>query len=263
MSISISASNAVFVPYGRARHAPIAVQRAAGSHVAASNTVKPPASAYPGASSLTGPGATTGADGAQGPSGDAQEGVGSDPGRDPGIQGGPVLFGDINGDDTLNGEDVTALLQAFRSSVSAADLNADGGVDTADLGILINAIREFNAPTKPDNSAGAGPDRTFQELAATPIQPDRIAELKSSAIHPGTVISETIDGSPGIVDDPQAQPGVYGDLTGDGRVDADDLAAIRKSFGSASAAGDLNGDGRVDTADLGALLGLLNKPEEA
>ncbi|MBM4115655.1 MAG: hypothetical protein FJ252_07250 [Phycisphaerae bacterium] len=55
---------------------------------------------------------------------------------------GPALrpSADLNGDGTIDGADLGALLTAWSGEPveSPADLNADGGVDGADLGLLIS-----------------------------------------------------------------------------------------------------------------------------
>lgn len=50
-------------------------------------------------------------------------------------------------------------------------------------------------------------------------------------------------------------PPCRADLTGDGVVDAADLAQLLGAWGTAGPAGDVNGDGTVNSADLGQLLG--------
>jgi len=51
----------------------------------------------------------------------------------------PVLvFGDLNGDGVVDTADLGILLAAFGSSDAVADLNGDGIVDTADLGLLLS-----------------------------------------------------------------------------------------------------------------------------
>lgn len=49
------------------------------------------------------------------------------------------------------------------------------------------------------------------------------------------------------------EPGILGDLNGDGQVDGADLGILLGNWGT-NGVGDLNGDGTVDGADLGALL---------
>jgi hypothetical protein len=216
-----------------------------------------------GASTVAGQGASIPAGGAQDSTGSAQEGAGGVTQQEVVNRGVDPIFGDITGDAKLDGDDVTALLKAFSTSVSAADLNADGNVDTADLGMLIIAIQDIVKNPKPDTVPGDGPNRDYHPLSAIDIPSDRerFTEAKSAALDPGDPVSQT-DGSTGI-DSPTSQPGVFGDLTGDGVVNGDDLSVLRQSFGTSETTGDLNGDGRVDTADLGSMIGLLNKPEDA
>ncbi len=49
----------------------------------------------------------------------------------------PILVGDINGDGMVNGADLGLLLSAWGSSDPAADLSGDGLVNGADLGLLL------------------------------------------------------------------------------------------------------------------------------
>ena len=53
------------------------------------------------------------------------------------LGGDPPTPGDLNGDGVVDGADLGLLLGAFGTSNVAADLNADGFVDGADLGILL------------------------------------------------------------------------------------------------------------------------------
>jgi len=50
------------------------------------------------------------------------------------------LVGDLNGDGVVDTADLGILLAAFGSNDPTADLNNDGIVDTADLGILLAAF---------------------------------------------------------------------------------------------------------------------------
>jgi hypothetical protein len=50
------------------------------------------------------------------------------------------LVGDLNGDGVVDTADLGILIAAFGSSDPIADINGDGTVDTADLGILIAAF---------------------------------------------------------------------------------------------------------------------------
>jgi len=63
-------------------------------------------------------------------------------------------------------------------------------------------------------------------------------------------VSRQIGGTPGAANAP-----LPGDTNGDGRVDVDDLNAVRNHFGQAGPGipGDTNGDGRVDIDDLNAV----------
>jgi hypothetical protein len=63
--------------------------------------------------------------------------------------------------------------------------------------------------------------------------------------------SEQLGGTPGT----GAQTELPGDANGDGRVDLEDLNAVRNNFGATGedVAGDTNGDGRVDLEDLNAV----------
>ncbi len=71
----------------------------------------------------------------------ADTGVGTAPLVDFGAHefGVPVVFGDINGDGLVDGADLGLLLGAWGSDDPAADLNGDGIVDGADLGLLLGA----------------------------------------------------------------------------------------------------------------------------
>lgn len=260
MTTAISARPWVFTAQFQAKPGPAAVPHPGGEAAEAARQPGAPSSAaFASAANEAGIGATVAAGAAQDPQGDPQE-LPSAPGRDPGLQGETPMFGDITGDNELNHEDINALMQAFNQSVDQADLNGDGNVNTADLGILIRAINELNQKSRPETT----PDDLFAETlnphasAVLGSTSDDIAKHKAASVNPGEPLSETIGGP----DDPISQPGVFGDLTGDGVVNGDDMAMLRNSFGSDSAVGDLNGDGRVDTADLGSMIGLLNKPQE-
>ena len=50
----------------------------------------------------------------------------------------PPLPGDLNGDGLVDGADLGILLGAWGQSGGAADLNDDGTVDGADLGLLLS-----------------------------------------------------------------------------------------------------------------------------
>jgi hypothetical protein len=51
----------------------------------------------------------------------------------------PILAGDVNGDGRVDGADLGILLGAWGTGGTAADLNHDGAVDGADLGLLLGA----------------------------------------------------------------------------------------------------------------------------
>lgn len=51
-----------------------------------------------------------------------------------------------------------------------------------------------------------------------------------------------------------AEPQVYGDINGDGQINAADLSAVLAAWGSSNAAADLNVDGTVDARDLAIVL---------
>jgi hypothetical protein len=256
MSISISSRTAVFAAQTKARPGPELIprpqQEPARVNSPKSGVVKTTASA-PSRADF---GATIDTQPAQVPPGVAQEEVAPEggPARDPGLQDGRSMFGDINEDGDLNQEDIFHLLKAFNSSVTAADLNADGNVDASDLGILINAIRDI---------------RGKEETSSQPIRPanaeqipsnsEQVTSPKFSSIQPG----DPLIWAPGGADEPVAQPGVFGDLTGDGILNNDDLEALKSTFGQTNGAGDLNSDGRIDAADLGMLLGAFNRQKNA
>jgi len=80
---------------------------------------------------------------------------------------------------------------------------------------------------------------------------DAGADTSAWSQRDGWRASALVGGSPAAADpDPLA-----GDANGDGRVDIDDLNAVRNNFGAVSNAvpGDTNGDGRVDIDDLNAV----------
>jgi hypothetical protein len=52
-----------------------------------------------------------------------------------------ILRGDINGDGSVNSADLGILLSSWGTSGGPADLNGDGSVNSADLGILLSAWR--------------------------------------------------------------------------------------------------------------------------
>jgi len=58
------------------------------------------------------------------------------------VEGPPGITGDINGDGVVDTADLGILIGAFGSSDPASDLNGDMVVDTADLGILIGNFGE-------------------------------------------------------------------------------------------------------------------------
>ena len=49
------------------------------------------------------------------------------------------IVGDINGDGVVNGADLSVLLGAWGSTLSAADLDGDGVVGASDLALLLGA----------------------------------------------------------------------------------------------------------------------------
>ena len=53
--------------------------------------------------------------------------------------GAGVAVGDINGDEIVNGADLSLLLGAWLSADAGADLNEDGTVNGADLALLLGA----------------------------------------------------------------------------------------------------------------------------
>ena len=56
-----------------------------------------------------------------------------------GTPGLPASSPDINGDGTVNGIDLTALLAAWGTPSASADLNGDGTVNGIDLAVLLAA----------------------------------------------------------------------------------------------------------------------------
>ncbi len=259
MTTAINARPWVYTAQFQAKPGPAAVPHPKEAAAEAANQSGPSSANFASAASEAGIGASVAAGAAQEPQADAQEGP-SSPDRDPGLQGETLVFGDITGDNELNHDDIQALMQAFNQSVNEADLNGDGNVNTADLGILIRAISELNQKNRPDTTPGDTLADTLNPHASAVLgfTSDDIAKQKAASDDPQNPFSETIGGS----GDPVSQPGVFGDLTGDGVVNGDDMDMLKQSFGSGSAVGDLNGDGRVDTADLGSMIGLLNKPQD-
>lgn len=55
------------------------------------------------------------------------------------IESDPLVFADLNDDGTVDGADLGLLLGAWETGDEAADLNQDGIVDGADLGLLLGA----------------------------------------------------------------------------------------------------------------------------
>jgi hypothetical protein len=54
------------------------------------------------------------------------------------VQIGPALVGDLNGDGIINGADLGVLLGQW-GTLGSGDLNGDGIVNGADLGMLLGA----------------------------------------------------------------------------------------------------------------------------
>ena len=265
MSIAISSRTAVFTAQFQVRPGPPAIPRPGQESAPLSSPYGRASRVFQTSSNKARIGATINTVTAQDSPGSAQEGAGVGLSRDPRLREGEALYGDINGDNVLDGDDIMALLKAFNTSVTEADLNGDGNVDTADLGILISAIRDFNSKNKPDDTPGDGLNRDVYPISAIdiPTGQEQSAEPKFSSLEPGDLPGWT----PGGPDDPVSQPAILGDLTGDGVVNLDDLAILQQAFGSSQTTGhlvgDLNEDGRVDTADLGMMLGILHRQEEA
>ncbi|MBL9118463.1 MAG: hypothetical protein JNL80_00945 [Phycisphaerae bacterium] len=82
-----------------------------------------------------------------------------------------------------------------------------------------------------------------------------ISAVKGSQFEAVDVSSLMVDADSG-----QAAGRVDSDLTGDGLVNAGDLALMLGAWGSAGGPADLNGDGTVDAADLSILLGAWTLP---
>jgi hypothetical protein len=142
-------------------------------------------------------------------------------------------YNDAAGYERLNPSQLPARFVGFYDNNNRGDVSASGGVYFADENAL------FTTGYAPLLEAGS----TNWTVALGFINDQR--EVFTTAFDPGADVNAIV-----VLTPINANPA---DLTGDGVVDASDLAALIAAWGSSGPA-DLDADGVVDAADLAALI---------
>lgn len=109
---------------------------------------------------------------------------------------------------------------------------------------------EVVGPTGPEVEGGWYFKQFRIDAFVEPTSTFRIRFLAEDA-NPGSVVEAAVDGV--RIQSLTCDPGLFGDLNGDGFVNGADLGVLLGNWGG-SGAGDLNNDGTVDGADVGMLL---------
>ncbi|MCA9289870.1 MAG: hypothetical protein KDA25_02010 [Phycisphaerales bacterium] len=127
-------------------------------------------------------------------------------------------------------------------------------VDPVDPGDASVRVYRIDAGGGLDPAVVAASDTTMTGgVRASATEAALVTTWVRGPVNGATVVAQSVnpDGTLGGV------PDVFGDLTGDGAVNAADLAVLLASWGRCAApcVADLNGDGAVGPNDLGALLG--------
>jgi len=147
-------------------------------------------------------------------------------------------------------------------SIAKGDFDADGDQDLAfvakdDLegSNLLRVVRN-------DQSA-SGALLTQLSPPALPSEPTLVQTVSIDGNGDDIVVL----GPAGALDSPSqvtlqrfVEPTIYGDLNGDGQIDAADLSVVLANWGTASTVADLNVDGIVDARDLAIVLYLWGRP---
>src|SRR5690606_29628577 len=106
---------------------------------------------------------------------------------------------------------------------------------------------EVVGPTGPEVEGGWYFKQFRIDAFVEPTSTFRIRFLAEDA-NPGSVVEAAVDGV--RIQSLTCDPGLFGDLNGDGFVNGADLGVLLGNWGG-SGAGDLNNDGTVDGADVG------------
>ena len=158
---------------------------------------------------------------------------------------------------------VDDILKNWGTNNTEADLNGDGGVDAADLALLLSwqggedpiDVPDLGAGDTPDLSTGTegdAPQFTLEELMKNWGQSDSDYDFDGDGTVGAADLAQFLSGQ---IDAPTGPP-AFAPPTGDG----DRVAQLLSEWGSADSNYDLNSDGTVDAADLAALLATQNNP---
>ena len=167
---------------------------------------------------------------------------------------------DFDDNEQFDQDDINALNHLLIDKVEG-DINGDGKIDGADLNILINADGKMHLLSKAQMKAAGinSYDKTEIKEAIKKLG-KRLALQKTGDVDGqeglttndyvelGEIIKK-IDKNTWILTDAEK---VAFDFDGDGRVDKDDVIALKKRF-EVKAMGDINGDGVIDDKDINML----------
>lgn len=100
------------------------------------------------------------------------------------------------------------------------------------------AVATFQIALEDSMEAG---DYTLSVKNAELVDANSIAKIVADAIESGLTVSN----------------GVYGDMTGDEKVNASDLSFVISALSSSSLTGDVNGDGKINASDISELITII------
>ena len=108
-------------------------------------------------------------------------------------------FGDLNGDECINGYDLGLMIGEWGTEGSPADFNNDGTVDPADMGILLANWKNYDCIEPPDDPED-GPYNPVWE-SADDILAFTIDSLADPILVENVTVEDLKGGMIGIVDD--------------------------------------------------------------
>jgi Ca2+-binding EF-hand superfamily protein len=148
---------------------------------------------------------------------------------------------------------IDTIMEYWGTANAIADLNTDGIVDSADLGIVLSSM----PPAEDGGTGGEGgtaSDPTVDTITSNWGTSNPDADLNGDGTVDSADLGIVLSGMP---------PADDGGTGGDGGTASDPTVdTILSSWGTSNVEADLNGDGTVDSADLGIVLSGMPPADE-